>query len=362
MSLEDKVAQLFVITPDALTGVSGATISGDITQSAFDQYPVGGIIYMEPNIQSWDQTCQMLSGMKEISMNRIGLPPFLAVDEEGGSVLRVSGRLENIPYISDMYSVGNSGDSLQAYQTGSIIGEYLSRLGFNVDFAPVADVLTNPDNSVIGRRSFGSDPQLDAEMVTMEVLGMQEQGVCSTLKHFPGHGNTVEDSHQGMAVSYKTLEELYQCEFLPFQSGIDAGAEFVMVGHIAMPNVTGDSTPASLSYKLLTEILRNDLGFDGIIITDALGMGAVANYYNSGEAAVKAFLAGSDMLLMPGDFNTAYYSMLDAVNSGIIGMDRLNESIWRIIKLKITLSDDISNISTPKRSENSVSDTAGAWN
>ena len=339
MTLQEKVAQLFVIMPEALTGVNGVTMAGSVTEAAFSEYPVGGIIYMEPNIQTWDQTSQMLSSMQEISLNRIGLPVFLAVDEEGGGVRRVSGRLENTPYIPEMSSVGSTQDPLQAYETGITIGQYLNQLGFNVDFAPVADVMTNPANTVIGSRSFGSDPHLVANMVTLEVQGLREQGICATLKHFPGHGNTSEDSHQGLAVSYKTLEELKNCELLPFEGGINAGAEFVMAGHIAMPNVTGDDTPASLSHTMLTDILRGELGFDGIIITDALNMGAIVNTYGSGEAAVQAFLAGADIILAPGDFHTAYYAMLDAVSSGRISEKRLQESLQRIVGLKLRLME-----------------------
>ena len=339
MTTQEKVAQLFFISPEALTGVNGVTVAGSATEEAYSAWPVGGIIYMEPNIQSWDQTSQMLESIQKISLNRTGLPLFLAVDEEGGRVCRVSGRLENIPYISDMSSVGSTGEPSQAYETGKMIGEYLNQLGFNVDFAPVADVLTNPANTVIGSRSFGAEPQLAADMVSQEVQGLREQGVCATLKHFPGHGNTGEDSHQGLAVSYKTLEELRSCEFLPFVSGISAGAEFIMAGHIAMPNITGNDVPASLSYMLLTEILRNDLGFDGIIITDALNMGAIVNAHDSGEAALLAFQAGADMILMPGDFYTAYSAILEAVESGIITEERLDTSLCRIMRLKLKLKD-----------------------
>ena len=339
MTLQEQVAQLFIITPEALTGVNGVTMAGETTKAAFSEYPVGGIIYMEPNIQTWDQTSQMLSSMQEISMNRIGLPAFLTVDEEGGRVRRVSGRLESVPYIPEMYAVGSTQDPLQAYETGVTIGGYLSRLGFNVDFAPVADVMTNPANTVIGSRSFGSDPALAADMVSLEVQGLQEQGICATLKHFPGHGDTSEDSHQGLAVSYKTMDELMACELLPFTGGISSGAEFVMVGHIALPNVTGDDVPASLSYKVMTEILRDDMGFDGIIITDALNMGAIVNTYGSGEAAVQAFLAGADMILAPGDFHTAYSTLLEAASSERISTERLQESLRRIIGLKLRLEE-----------------------
>ena len=335
LTLQEKVAQLFVVTPEALTGADSVTMAGETTAAAFSSYPVGGIIYMEPNIQTWEQTSEMLSAMQDISDARIGLPVFLCVDEEGGNVRRVSGRIENTPYIPEMLSVGNTKDPLQAYKSGTTIGAYLRQLGFNVDFAPVADVLTNPDNTVIGSRSFGSDPNLAASMVSLEVKGLQEEGICATLKHFPGHGNTSEDSHQGAAVSYKTLEELKSCELIPFESGITAGADLVMAGHIAFPSITGDHTPASLSHYFLTDLLREQMGFDGVIITDALSMGAVTNLYGSGEAAVQAFLAGSDLLLMPADFQSAYAAVLNEVGAGRISEERLEESLRRIISLKL---------------------------
>ena len=337
LTTEEKVAQLFIITPEALTGVQGVTMAGQTTEAAFRDYPVGGIIYMENNIQSIEQISEMLDSMQRISISRIGIPAFLAVDEEGGNVRRLSGRISDIPYISDMYSVGMTGDPLQAYQVGVEVGSYLREIGFNVDFAPVADVLTNSSNTVIGTRSFGADPITAAKMVSMEVTGLKEEGVCSTLKHFPGHGNTSEDSHRDMAVSYKSLEELEECELIPFKEGIEAGAQFVMVGHISLPNVIGDNTPSSLSQVIMKDLLRNKLRFSGIIITDALNMGAIVNNYGSGEAAVKAFLAGADMILAPGDFQTAYYSMLEAVNDGRITQERLMESLERIVAQKIQL-------------------------
>lgn len=339
LTTEEKVAQLFIITPEALTGVQNVTMAGPTTEAAFSEYPVGGILYMENNIQSMEQISQMLDSMQRISLNRVGVPAFLSVDEEGGNVRRVSGRIGNIPYISDMYSVGSTGDPLQAYEVGVEIGNYLRQIGFNVDLAPVADVLTNSGNTVIGTRSFGPDPIMAAKMVSMEVTGLKEEGVCATLKHFPGHGNTFEDSHQGTAVSNKSLEELEECELIPFREGIEAGAQFVMVGHISLPNVIGDNTPSSLSHVMMTDILRNKLGFSGIILTDALNMGAIVNTYGAGEASVKAFLAGADMILAPGDFQTAFYSMLEAVNDGRISQERLTESLRRIVELKIQMQE-----------------------
>lgn len=338
LTTEEKVAQLFFITPEALTGVDGGTVAGSRTAECFAEYPVGGIVYFSQNLISREQISSMLIGMQDISMNRLNLPVFLAVDEEGGPVTRISGcGIEGVPEIGDMFSVGETGDVQQAYQTGAEIGAYLSELYFNVDFAPVADVYTNEANPVIGRRAFGTDAGTVSQMVPMAVRGLMDAGVEATLKHFPGHGDTAADSHAGYACSSKSLDELRSCELLPFKAGIEAGASFVMAGHISVPNVPGCGIPASLSHTMLTEILRNELGFQKIIITDALNMGAISNYYTSGQAAVQAILAGADMLLMPSDFQSAYAEVCAAVYDGRISQERLNESVRRILKEKIRL-------------------------
>lgn len=335
MTAEEKVAQLFMITPEALTGVSQVVAAGDTTKAALDACPVGGLIYFAENVQSEEQFAQMTQRVQQFGRERIGLPILTGIDEEGGAVVRISGRgFPGVPEEPEMYQIGSTGDCAQAYQAGAEIGGYLGRFGINVDFAPVADVWSNPENTVIGTRAFGSDARLTADMVSEAVRGLREQGICATLKHFPGHGDTSQDSHSGSATSWKRLEELRECEFLPFQAGIAAGAELVMMGHISLPNVTEDGLPASLSYTLVTEVLRNELGYEGVIITDAMNMGAISNIYGSGEAAVKAVLAGVDMILMPADFHTAYTGVLSAVENGTISEARLNESVARIVRLK----------------------------
>lgn len=338
LTLEEKVAQLFFITPEALTGVDVATAAGEVTKESFDACPVGGIIYFQQNILDREQLSEMLQNTQSYAMERLGFPVFLAVDEEGGTVARVyrSG-MEGIPDVGDMLSIGQSGDVQNAYRAGEQIGTYLKELHFNVDFAPVADIFSNPQNTVIGDRAFGSDADTAAPMVEMAVRGLQEAGVQATLKHFPGHGDTAEDSHVEYAISYKTLDELRASEFVPFEAGIREGAGFVMMGHISLPNVLEDYTPASLSYTVTTEILRKELGFDGIIITDALNMGAIAENYTSGEAAVKALQAGADMLLMPADFADAYAEVCAAVRDGRLSEERINESVERILSRKSAL-------------------------
>lgn len=336
MSLADKVSQLFFITPESLTGVEPTTTAGEITKQAFDTYPVGGIIYFSSNIESQEQLLSMTESYQAISKSRLSIPLFIGIDEEGGSVTRIGGHgLIDVPPVDSMLSIGNTGNPQNAYNVGSTIGTYLSASGFNVDFAPISDVLTNPNNLAIGDRSFGSDPMLVASMVEQTVSGLQDNGISATLKHFPGHGDTLEDSHSGFAYSYKTIEELRLCEFIPFKQGIDADVDFVMVGHISVPNITGDSTPSSLSKRMVTDILRTELNYSGIIITDALNMGAISNNYSSAEIALQAINAGIDMLLMPADFAETHREIMNAVETGTFSEERLNESLHRILSVKL---------------------------
>lgn len=329
MPLEDKVAGLFMITPESITGVDTAIKAGDGTKEALNQYAVGGLVYFSKNIQSKEQLTEMLTNTKMYSK----YPIFLAVDEEGGEVSRVADANVGVENVGSMADIGAGGDTQKAYDTGKEIGTYLSEFGFNVDFAPVADVLTNADNTTIGSRSFGSDAATVASMIPSLVNGLQDTGVSSCLKHFPGLGDTTVDTHDGMATTERTLEQFQAEEFTAFKAGIDAGADFVMVGHVSVPSITGDNTPASIS-KDVIGILRNDLGFDGIIITDALNMKAITEYYTADEAAIKAIQAGADMILMPEDFETAYNGVLEAVQNGTISEERINESLKRIYRVK----------------------------
>lgn len=334
MSMEEKVAQLFVITPEALTGVGQVTMAGETTRERLAEYPVGGLIYFSDNILSEEQITEMLSNSQRYSYELLQIPLLTCIDEEGGSVSRISGRgIIDVSYIDSMKNVG-SGTESDAYDTGREIGDYLDRLGFNVDFAPVSDVVTNYENTVIGDRAFGNDAQKVALMVKAFVDGMHEYSVATTLKHFPGHGNTKEDSHYSGAFSDKTIEELRDCEFLPFQEGIKAGTDLIMAGHISLPNVTGDDIPATLSHMLITDILREEMGYSGVVITDAMNMAAIADSYTSAEAAVKAIQAGIDMILMPYDFDSAYQGILNAVNQNEIEEIQIDEALKRILRLK----------------------------
>lgn len=339
MTLEDKAAQLFIVMPESLIdGVSCVTAAGDMTREAINEIPVGGFIYARANLRSEDQVSAMTKNVQIYSMERMNLPMFLCIDEEGGTVARITKNDRfQVPYIGDMSDIGKTGDAETAYDTGRTMGTYLSRMGFNVDFAPVADVLSNPDNQVVKRRSFGSDPQLVSDMCLALARGLREQGILSVYKHFPGHGGTAEDTHEGYACTDKTLEELRICDLIPFQEGIRQGVPMIMAGHVSLPGIAGDNTPASLSPAILHDLLREEMGYEGIIITDAMDMGAVTKQYSAAEAAVRSLQAGADMILMPADLKEAYYGVIQAVRDGELTMERIDQSLRRIIRVKLQM-------------------------
>lgn len=210
----------------------------------------------------------------------------------------------------------------------------MKKYGFNVDFAPVADVWTNPKNEVIGDRAFSTDPEEAGEKVAMAIYGFHDAGVKVAIKHFPGHGDTKADSHNGTAKSYKTWKKMKKCEMIPFKRGIESGADMVMVAHIKTPFASRDGLPASLSSTWITERLRGELGFDGVVITDAMGMKALSSSYTSLESSLMAIEAGVDILLMPHDFAKTFDELVSAVESGKISESRIDESVARILKMK----------------------------
>lgn len=328
MPIEDRVAGLFFVTPESITGVGTAVRAGDGTKEALSQYAVGGIVYFEKNMKDAAQFTEMVNNTVLYSK----YPLFIGADEEGGSVSRLaeSGLMDKQSSASE---IAQTGDTNGAYNAGTMIGSAMKSYGVNVNFAPVADI-ANMENSVMAERTYGSDAASAIPYVLEMMRGLQEQGVSVGLKHFPGIGATTEDAHKGLATVNRTAEEFRAEEFTVFKAGIDAGAEFVMVGHVDAPQLTGDNTPASMSKVIVTDILRNELGFNGVIITDAMNMKAISEYYDSGEAAVMALKAGCDMILMPEDFEDAYVGVLQALADGVIAEERINDSIKRIYRVK----------------------------
>ncbi len=328
MPLEDKVAGLFIVTPEAITGVGTAIQAGDGTREALSTYAVGGIVYFSKNIQSEEQLKEMIDNTQLYTK----YPLFIAVDEEGGSVSRVADAGLGTK-VDTAQAIGATGDADNAYQAGSTIGSYLNELGFNLDFAPVADI-NSVEGSALGSRAYGSDAAGVIPFVTAMMQGVEDQNVTACLKHFPGIGSSTQDTHDGMATTDRTLEEFRANEFTVFQAGIDAGANMIMVGHLSAPALTGDNTPCSMSSAVVTDILRNEMGFKGVIISDALNMSAITQYYDSDEAAIMALRAGCDMLLMPEDFEKAYNGVLQAVQDGTISEERIDDSLRRIYRIK----------------------------
>ena len=340
MSLEDKVAQMFMVTPEALSKFNGSVVaSGEQTKQAFAKRPVGGVIYNSANLQSPEQVKTLLANLQKYSKDRVGVPVFMAVDEEGGTVARVSGsKSMGIKPYPNMSEVGAGKDSNRALQIGTEMGKYLADLGFNIDFAPDADVLTNPQNDLLKYRAFGSDPQTVTTMTAAFTKGLQTSGVLATYKHFPGHGSTSADSHKGITVSQQDATGLEQVDLVPFKDAVAKDVKLIMVSHVCFPKAFGDNTPASLSKKVVTGWAREKLQYQGILITDAMSMGAISDNYQPAEAAVKAIQAGIDIVLDPKDFDAAYQGVLAAVKSGKISQEQVNQAVTRIVATKLELN------------------------
>lgn len=363
MTLEQKVAQLFVVSPETLTGVDSVQYAGDMTYQALQDYPVGGIVFAKDNIDSSSQFGTMTDNLQSYSEEISGLPLFLAAAEEGGSA-SVLGNNDNLDeYYENSYSddgsdyssssansvhsgapsmseIGRKDDSTNAYEAGKSIGSLMSAYGLNLDLAPVADVLSG-NSTGIGNRTFGTDAQTVSDMALEVIRGIQEEDVNAAMKYFPGYG-AASSNMSGFPVINSSLDELKKKEFLPYSNAIAQGMDFVMVGHISVPNVTGDDTPASLSEKMISEVLRKDLGFKGIVMTDYLNDKTIVKNYSAADAAVKAIQAGADLLLEPDDLEAAYEGVLKAVKKGDITEDRLDESIYRIFRVKLSMQDESS--------------------
>ncbi len=334
MTLEEKVGQLFIVAFRKDKNNSPIIEINEDIKKQIRKFHLGGIILFSENIDTISQTKKLIADMQRESR----IPLFVAVDEEGGIVSRINdSKKMHATRFPNNYIIGSTNDEDIAYEVGKAIGEEIKALGFNMNFAPVADVNSNPDNPVIGNRSFGDNAELVSKMVASEVKGIQNQKISSIIKHFPGHGDTSSDSHTGQVVINHNRNRLEEIEFIPFKKGIDAGVDGIMTAHIQVPKLTGDNLPATFSYKFLTEILRKQFGFDRLIVTDALEMGAVSKFWTSEEASKNAFKAGADILLMPESLEEAYLGVLNGVNTGEIAIDRVNESVYRILKIKLKL-------------------------
>ena len=357
MTLDEKIGQLFMVRPEALEGRNTENVTdsvldkpiaeqtdrdkiattsiSDVQKANLRKYNVGGIAFFSQNIVTRDELIQYIKDLQNNSKYSM----FIGVDEEGGIVQRL-GRKEGMgvtkfPNMREIGQTDKGRDFKEALRVGSTLADDIKRLGFNMDFAPVADIQTNPENKVIGDRAFSSDAIEASKMVAQAVKGFQKHNVSATLKHFPGHGDTVKDSHLGMASSDVDIETWMKREALPFKAGIDAGADFVMSAHISLPKILKGQTPSTMSKEVMTNMLREALNFKKIIITDSLEMRAIINYYKSDEIILKCISAGIDILLMPTSLEQYFYKFKDLVDQGKIKEERVNESADRILQVKV---------------------------
>lgn len=341
MSIREKVGQMFFVRPEALDTTIHWNEYAELPDYKLEQvnktmlavnknYPIGGMILYAHNIVDETQLKKFIEEIRELNGS-----PLLAIDEEGGRVARIANN-ENfdVPKYESMAAIAESDDPEEAYKAAFTIGSYVKKYGFDIDYAPVADVNTNPDNIVIGPRAFSDDPETAAKFVVSYLNGLESAGVIGTLKHFPGHGDVSTDTHYGYASTDKTWDEMLKCEMIPFKAGIKAGAQMIMTAHIAAPKVSGDDLPATLSSVILQDKLRGELGFDGVIVTDAMDMGAITKQFSNAEAAIKSIQAGVDVVLCSREFTQVFDAVVKAVEKGEIKESRIDESVKRILKLK----------------------------
>ena len=341
MTLREKVGQMFFVRLESLDPSIKWTTYDDLAnikimevtmkmRSTNTNYPVGGIILYAWNIDNETQLSHIISQIRSMNGN-----PLLCIDEEGGRVSRIANNPNfNVKKYESMAAIGATGDPQNAYECGNTIGTYLHRYGFDIDFAPVADVNTNPENVIIGPRAFSDDPAVAAPMVTSYLQGLKDAGVTGCIKHFPGHGDTKADTHYGYASTQKTWDEMRDCEMVTFRAGIQWGCQMIMTAHIGAPNVTGSDIPSTMSSIILQDKLRGELGYRNIIITDGMEMGAITQQYTRAEAAVGSIQAGVDIVLGPRNFTEAFNAVVAAVQAGTISEERINQSVRRILKLR----------------------------
>lgn len=327
MSLKEKLYQMFYVTPEQLTGVSEVIQAGETTRTSIEEKPVGGIIYSALNLQNKEQVKELLSKTQGYSK----IPMFLGITEEGGRITALGNNSEMT--LKNIESMADVSDADQAYEIGLIIGKELKELGFNMNFAPVADVLGEGKENVIGDRSFGNDFNAVSNKVLSLAKGLEENGISATLKHFPGQGYTTGGTDYDYVNTSRTADKIKTEELAPFKKGIEGGADFVMIGHIVVENIDSEN-PATFSKKIVTNLLKDELGFTGLVISSPMNEGAVLNSHTSADAAKEAVMAGIDIILMPNSLDVAYEALYNAVMDGEISESRIDESVMKILQCK----------------------------
>ena len=323
MTLDEKIGQMII------TGFNGSEYNDDMDR-LINEYKVGGVILFARNIEDSNQMIDLTRALQE---NNNNLPLFISIDEEGGRVSRLPDDVEKFP---SAFTIGLINNQQTAYENGKEIGYTLKRLGINLDYAPVLDIYSNENNTVIGDRAFSKEESIVSTMGIATMEGIEDADIIPVVKHFPGHGDTEVDSHYGLPIVYKTLEELRNFEFIPFVKAIESGCDVIMVSHIIL-NEVDSSNPASLSKIVISDLLRKDLEFDKVVITDDMSMGAITSIMSIEEACIKSIEAGCDILLL----GNAYEEIEQVINSiklklynGEISEEQINKSVKRILELK----------------------------
>lgn len=328
MPIEDKVAGLFIATPESITGVTTAVKAGEGTKAALEKYAVGGVVYRSQNIRDLDQIKEMLENTRLYSK----YPIFLGVEQEIGTEgpLIKSGLLEGSTTAKDLTATG---DANMAMVAGESMGRALSAIGFNMNLAPLADLVSSDDNLENGY-SFGDNVVLNSVFATGYANGMKNLGVTGCLKYFPGSGKVEKIPDTEMLHTTQSMEEFLANDLEMYRQAIAAGAEVIMVGNFSAEAFTGDRTPCTMSELVVTNYLRQELGFQGVIITDFMDQKAITEYYGADEAAIMCLRAGCDMILAPENFETAYNAVLEAVQNGTISADRIDAALRRVYRIK----------------------------
>lgn len=324
MSVEEKIGQMI------FSSISGTELGAE-EEKLIHQYKVGGIIVNKKNITSPSQMVAYMNSLKEENKNNV--PLFFGIDQEGGRIAKLPGDLRAIP---SHFEIGKQNDPSFAFEIGTVLGKLVSSFGFNVNFAPVLDINSNPENPVIGDRSFGINPDVVSKLGIQMMKGIQGENIIPAIKHFPGHGDTSVDSHDELPVVQKTMPELEQMELIPFKQAIAEGADMVMIAHILLPSIDLEF-PSSMSEAIITDLLREKIGFDGVVITDDMTMEAITNSFDIGKASVMSVKAGADIVMVAHEFENvvkAITALTTAVENGEITEERIDQSVERILKLK----------------------------
>jgi beta-N-acetylhexosaminidase len=325
MTPEEKLGQMMIV------GLEGYELNED-AKILMDSFHVGGFILFGSNIQDAPQLLKYVNELKSYHAGK-GVPLFVSVDEEGGRISRVPKTIKNLPTGK---AIGRADNQDYSFEVGQLLAQKVSAFGFNMDFAPVLDINSNPKNPVIGDRSFGAEEAVVSRLGVQIMKGIQSKNVIPVVKHFPGHGDTAVDSHVGLTSVGHDLSRLERFELIPFGEAIKKGADCVMAAHILLPQIDREN-PATLSKTIITDILRQQLGFQGVVITDDMTMGAITKHYEIGAAAVKSVTAGVDIVLVAHEKENAaavFDALKAALEEGKIAEERIDQSLYRILALK----------------------------